>query len=68
MLNSTEHEIFSAHHIKVPTIVGILTFISRINTIFNECLMPRLHLPWASYDLFVYDFPGIVGGYKLRHM
>ena len=34
--------------------------------------MPRLHLPWSSYDLFVYDFLydffGIVSGYKLRHM
>ena len=35
-------------------------------------LMPRLHLPRSSYDLFVYDFPfdffGIVGGYKLRRI
>ena len=35
-------------------------------------LMPQLHLPRSSYDLFVYDFPydffGIVGGYKLRRM
>ena len=35
-------------------------------------LMPRLHLPRSSYDLFVYDFLcdffGIVGGYKLRRM
>ena len=34
--------------------------------------MPPLHLPWSSYDLFVYDFPydffGIVGGYRLRRM
>ena len=34
--------------------------------------MPRLHLPRSSYDLFVYDFLydffGIVGGYKLRRM
>ena len=34
--------------------------------------MPRLQLPWSSYDLIVYDFPydffGIVGGYKLRRM
>ena len=32
--------------------------------------MPHLHLPKASYNLFVYDFwydfSGIVGGYKLR--
>ena len=38
----------------------------------NTSLMPRLHLPLSSYDLFVYDFPcdffGIVGGYKLRRM
>ena len=35
-------------------------------------LMPRLHLPRSSSDLFVYDFPydffGIVGGYKLRRL
>ena len=34
--------------------------------------MPQLHMPWLSYDLFVYDFPydffSIVGGYKLRGM
>ena len=34
--------------------------------------MPRLHLPRSSYALFVYDFLydffGIVGGYKLRRM
>ena len=32
MLNSTEHEIYLAHNVKVPTIVGILAFISMINT------------------------------------
>ena len=33
MLISVEHEIYPAHHnIKMPTIVGILTCISRINT------------------------------------
>ena len=35
-------------------------------------IMPWLHLPRSSYDLFVYDFPsdffGIVGGFKLRRM
>ena len=30
--------------------------------------MPRLRLPRSSYDLFLYDFLGIVGGYKLRRM
>ena len=34
--------------------------------------MHRLHLPRSSYDLFVYhflyDFFGIVGGYKLRRV
>ena len=28
----TEHEIYPAYHVKMPTSVGILTFISRINT------------------------------------
>ena len=32
MFNSTEHEIKTAHKVKMPKIVGILTFISRINT------------------------------------
>ena len=32
MLKSTEHEIYPAYNVKMPTIVGILTFISRINT------------------------------------
>ena len=31
MLISTVHEIYPAHNVKMPTIVGILTFISRIN-------------------------------------
>ena len=39
-------------------------------SIFFINLMPRLHLPRSSYDLFVYDFPcdciGIVGGFKLQ--
>ena len=34
--------------------------------------MPRLHVPRSSYELivydFLYDFFGIVGGYKLRRM
>ena len=40
--------------------------------LLRNCVMPRLHLPRSSYDLFVfdflYDFFGIVGGYKLRRM
>ena len=31
ILNSAEHEIYPAHNVKMPTIVGILTFISVIN-------------------------------------
>ena len=38
----------------------------------NKELMPWLHLPLLSYDLFVYDFLynffGIIGGYKLQRM
>ena len=33
MLNSTEHEIFPAHNVKMPTNVGILTFMSGKNSI-----------------------------------
>ena len=32
MLNSAEHKINPAHNVKMPTIVGILSFISKINT------------------------------------
>ena len=35
MLNSTEHEIFPAHKVKMPTIVGILTFMSGKNSILG---------------------------------
>ena len=31
-LDSTEYEIDPAHNVKMPTTIGILTFISRINT------------------------------------
>ena len=34
MLNSIEHEIFLLLNVKMPTIVGILTFMSRKNSIF----------------------------------
>ena len=40
MLNSTEHKIYHAHNVKMPTIVGILTFISSMNTI-SESLKAR---------------------------
>ena len=36
MLNSAELEFYPAQHVKMPTIVGISTFISRINTA-SEC-------------------------------
>ena len=32
MLNSAEHRIYPAHNVKIPTMVGILTFSSNINT------------------------------------
>ena len=35
MLNSTEHEIFPTHNVKMPTIVGILTCISGKNSILS---------------------------------
>ena len=34
MLNSAEHQIFP--NVKMPTVVGILTFISMINTSFER--------------------------------
>ena len=38
MLNSAEHEIYPALNVKMPTIVGILTFISMINTTSKRTL------------------------------
>ena len=35
MLNSAEHEIFLLINVKMPTIVGILTFMSRKNNIID---------------------------------
>ena len=32
VLNSAEHKFYPANNVKMPTIVGILTFISMINT------------------------------------
>ena len=42
MLNSAEHEIYPAHNVKMPIIVGILTFISLMNT--SEKLNPKSSL------------------------
>ena len=36
MLNSEEREIFPAHIVKMPTIVGILTFTSMKNSILGS--------------------------------
>ena len=36
MLNSAEDEIYPVINVKMPTIVGILTFISMINTTFER--------------------------------
>ena len=36
MLHSTERKIYPAHKFKMPTIVGILTFISMINTTYER--------------------------------
>ena len=35
MINSTEYEIFPAHNVKMPTTVGILTFLSGKNNILD---------------------------------
>ena len=32
MLNSNEHEIYPLHNVKMPTTIGILTFMTGINT------------------------------------
>ena len=35
MLNSAEHDIFLLINVKMPTIVGVLTFMSRKNSILS---------------------------------
>ena len=36
MLNSAEHEIVPAHNVKMPTTVGILTFMNWINSVVGS--------------------------------
>ena len=45
ILNLAEHEIYHAHNIKMPTIVGILIFISMINTTSGS-----LKVVWSEED------------------
>ena len=53
MLSSTEHEIYLAHYVKMPTIkiVGILTFIKRINTSF-ESLKARITYLFQHFSFY----------------
>ena len=56
MLNSAEHEIYLANKIKMPTIVGILTFIRRIDTAFENLKQEKslffTTLPFMSSFIF----------------
>ena len=62
---------FPYHFVLFFEIISIF-FLLQAHDFRFQCFMPRLHLPRSSYDLFVYDFLydflGIVGGYKLRRM
>ena len=50
MLNSTEHEIFLLINVKMPTIVGILTFMSRKNSIIG---LSELEKVSEFLDIFI---------------
>ena len=53
MLNSTEHKIFPAHNVKMPTIVGILTFMSRKkNSILS---LSESEKSWISWYFYTYE-------------
>ena len=44
MLHSTEHEMFMLIDVKMPTIVGILTFISMINITFENLKARKVYI------------------------
>ena len=49
VLNSTEHEIFLFINVKMPTIVGILTFMSGKNSIPDISETKKSHMSWYFY-------------------
>ena len=51
MLNSAEHETYPAHtlNVKMPTIVGILTFISMINTASERLKSGNFFIRYSSF-------------------
>ena len=51
MLNSTEHEIYHAHNVKMSIIVGILTFIRMINTT-SESLKARDGFIFLHFNIY----------------
>ena len=50
MLNSTEHEIFLLINVKMPTTVGILTFLSGNNSILGLSEPEKAEFP----DIFIF--------------
>ena len=49
MLNSVEHEFFLLKNVKMPTIVGILIFMSRKNNIYAYLSLKKAEL----FDIFI---------------
>ena len=47
MLNSAEHEVYPAHKCLMPTFVGILTFISMINTASERLKLGNFFICWC---------------------
>ena len=52
MLHSIEHEFFLIINVKMPTIVGILTFMNRKNSIISLSEPKKC---WISYDFYTYE-------------
>ena len=53
MINSTEYEIFHAHNVKIPTNIGILTFMSGKNSILS---LSELKNPYFLIFLYLCAF------------
>ena len=50
MLNSAEHDFFLLMNVKMPKIVGILTFMGRKNSILN---LSKPEIKKLNFDIFI---------------
>ena len=63
MLNSVKHEIFLLINVKMPSIVGILRFVSRKNSILGLC-EPEKKAEFLDI-FFTYKYLKILCSYEL---